>query len=212
MELRESIHNELINIYQSKNETIQERYDRYFKGKDITTESDVEQLGYFFLKESYENKTLNENFFTNLFSNFGGNVEQQLKEWMIGKAMDWFVKPFLGKIGGQDGQMYENIKKYVQITFAEMPFTEIVSTVTDCEKMIRLMTYGLFEYLLDKMLTNLNLDGVIVDNIRQELDRTFIEQSGIANKIASVVDNVVCGKSQSLKDRLSGFDLDFSFE
>lgn len=214
MNLRESLHNELVNVYNTKNETLEERYNRYFEGKTFTNESEIESLGYFIIRESYHNKTLNEgflDFFGGLFTNLGGNVEQQLKEWVIGKAMDWFLKPFIGKIGGEDGQMYEKIKKYMQITFAEMPFTQIVSTITNCDKMTQLMTYGLFEYLLDSMLSKLNLDGVIVDNIRQELDRTFIEQSDLANKIASMVSGVVCGTSEKLSSKLKDFDVDFSF-
>lgn len=214
MKLRESLHNELVNVYNSKNETIEDRYQKYFGGKTLTTESEIESLGYFILRESYHNTTLNEglsDFFGGLFSNLGGNVEQQLKEWLIGKAMDIFLKRFIGKIGGEDGQMYEKIKKYMQITFAEMPFTQIVSTITNCEKMTQLMTYGFFEYLLDSMLSKLNLDGVLVDNIRQELDRTFIEQSELANKIASMVSGVVCGVSEKLSSKLKDFDVDFSF-
>ena len=112
MNLREALHSELVDVYQRKNETSQDRFNKYFSGKTFTTESEIESLGYFILREQYHNKTLNENFFTNLFSNFGGNVEQQLKEWLIGKGMDWFVKPFFNKVGGEDSRMYENIKKY----------------------------------------------------------------------------------------------------
>ena len=73
------------------------------------------------------------------------------------------------------------------------------------------MTFGLFEYLLDTMISKVGLSGPIVDNIRQELDRSFIENSALVNKIASIAEDVVCGKSDSLKDRLKDFDVDFSF-
>lgn len=209
MDLRESIHNELVNLYKTKELTVEERFNNYFEGKDLS--ENIDDLGMFILKEAYHNNTLNEGLFDflgGLFGNLGGNVEQQLKEWVIGKAMDWFVKPFLGKIGGEDSGMYENIKKYVQITFAEMPFTEIVSTITDCDKMIQLMTYGLFEYLLDAMMSKVGLDGVMVDTIRQELDRAFIEDSSLANRIAGIVSGAVCGKSDAIKEKLK--DLSFS--
>lgn len=211
MNLREALHSELVDVYQRKNETSQDRFNKYFSGKTFTTESEIESLGYFILREQYHNKTLNENFFTNLFSNFGGNVEQQLKEWLIGKGMDWFVKPFFNKVGGEDSRMYENIKKYVQVTFAEIPFSEVLSTMSDCTKMSKLMTFGLFEYLLDTMITKVGLSGAIVDNIRQELDRSFVENSALVNKVASIAEDVVCGKSDSLKDKLKDFDVDFSF-
>ena len=209
MDLRESIHNELVNLYKTKELTVEERFNNYFEGKDLS--ENIDDLGMFILKEAYHNNTLNEGLFDflgGLFGNLGGNVEQQLKEWVIGKAMDWFVKPFLGKIGGEDSGMYENIKKYVQITFAEMPFTEVVSTITDCDKMIQLMTYGLFEYLLDTMMSKVGLDGVMVDTIRQELDRAFIEDSGLANRVAGIVSGTVCGKSDAIKEKLK--DLSFS--
>lgn len=217
MNLRESLHKELINVYNSKTETVEDRYNKVFEGITFTNENEIEMLGNFILNEAFKSERLEEgvleegifDFFGNLIGGLGGNVTEQLKEWLIGKLMDWFVKPFLGKIGGADGQMYEEIKRYVQVTFAEMPFTEIVSTVTDCDKMTRLMTYGLFEYLLNKMLLSLNLDGIIVDTIRQELDKTFIEQSAIANKIATIVGDTVCGNADKIKSNLA--DIDFSF-
>lgn len=214
MNLREALHNELVDVYQRKNETSQDRFNKYFSGKTFTTESEIESLGYFILREQYHNNTINEglgDFISGLFGNLGGNVEQQLKEWLIGKGMDWFVKPFFNKVGGEDSAMYENIKKYVQVTFAEMPFSEVLSTMSDCSKMSKLMTFGLFEYLLDTMISKVGLSGPIVDNIRQELDRSFIENSALANKVASIAEDVVCGKSDSLKDRLKDFDVDFSF-
>jgi hypothetical protein len=209
MDLKESIHNELVNLYKTKELTIEERFNNYFGDKDLN--ENIEDLGYFILKESYNDNTINEglgSFISGLFGNLGGNVEQQLKEWAIGKAMDWFVKPFFNKVGGEDSGMYESIKKYVQITFAEMPFTEMVSTLSDCDKVTKLMTYGLFEYLLDNMLSKLRLDGVIVDNIRQELDRKFIEESGLAEKISSLVSGTICGKSESIREKLK--NLSFS--
>jgi len=167
------------------------------------------------LRESFNNdNNLNEglfDFFGGLFKNFGGNVEEQLKEWVIGKAMDWFVKPFLGQIGGEDGTMYENIKKYVQVTFADMPFTQIVSTITDCNKMTKLLILGMFEFMLDKMLSNLSFDSVIMDNIRQQLDKSFIEDSELINKITLSIGDAICGNTGALKDKLSDMDLDFSF-
>lgn len=207
MDLRESIHNELVNLYKTKELTVEERFNNYFEGKDLS--ENIDDLGMFILKEAYHNNTLNEgafegvsSFITGLFGNLGGNVEQQLKEWLIGKAMDWFVKDFFVKVGGEDSAMYESIKRYVQITFAEMPFTEMVSTLTDCDKVSKLMIYGLFEYILDAMLSKLSLDGIIVDTIRQELDRTFIEDSGLAEKISSFVSDTICGKSNSIKEKL----------
>jgi hypothetical protein len=209
MDLKESIHNELVNLYKTKELTVEERFNNYFGDKDLN--ENIEDLGYFILKESYIDNTINEglgSFITGLFGNLGGNVEQQLKEWLIGKAMDWFVKGFFVKVGGEDSAMYESIKKYVQITFAEMPFTEMVSTLTDCDKVSKLMIYGLFEYILDAMLSKLSLDGVIVDTIRQELDRTFIEESELAEKIASFVGDTICGKSNSIREKIK--NLSFS--
>ena len=214
MELKESIHKSLVKLYDSKTSTVEERYKKMF-GDVVITEQHIEPLGYFMLRESFNNdNNLNEglfDFFGGLFKNFGGNVEEQLKEWVIGKAMDWFVKPLLGKIGGEDGAMYENIKKYVQVTFADMPFTQIVSTITNCSKMTKLLILGMFEFMLDKMLTNLSFDSVIMDNIRQQLDKSFIEDSSLINKLTDMVDDVVCSKTSNLKDKLSDMDLDFSF-
>jgi hypothetical protein len=209
MDLKESIHNELVNLYKTKELTVEERFNNYFGDKDLN--ENIEDLGYFILKESYNDNSINEqfgSFITGLFGNLGGNIEQQLKEWLIGKAMDWFVKDFFVKVGGGDSAMYNSIKKYVQITFAEMAFTEMVSTLTDCGKVSKLMIYGLFEYILDIMLSKLSLDGVIVDTIRQELDRTFIEESGLAEKIASFVSDTICGKSESIREKIK--NLSFS--
>lgn len=206
MDLRESIHNELVNLYKTKELTLEERFNNYFEGKDLS--ENIDDLGMFILKEAYHNNTLNESFLGGLFGNLGDNIKQQLKEWIIGKAMDWFVKPFLGKIGGEDSGFYENIKKYIQVTFAEMPFSEVVSTITNCDKMMPLLTYGLFEYLLDVMLSKVGLDGVMVDTIRQELDRAFIEDSAIANKISDIAKDTLCGKSDAIKEKIK--DLSFS--
>lgn len=218
MNLRESIHNELLNVYSEKNTTIEERYEKFFGGREITTEQDIELLGYYILHETFRAQKLEEglwdtatNFLGGLFSNFGGNVKEQLKEWLIGKLMDWFVKPFIGKIGGEDGQLYESIKQYIQVTFADMPFTDIVSTITDCSKMTKLLILGLFEYMIVKMLGSLNLDSVIIDNMRQQLDKVLIEDSAMVNKLTDMVDEFVCSKTGSIKDKLKDFDLDFSF-
>ena len=61
------------------------------------------------------------------------------------------------------------------------------------------------------MLTNLSFDSVIMDNIRQQLDKSFIEDSSLINKLTDMVDDVVCSKTSNLKDKLSDMDLDFSF-
>ena len=216
MKLKESIHNQLVNLYDTKNSTLEERYSKLF-GETELTEQHIEPLGYFILRESFNNDSLNEgfgDFFTGLFSNFGGNVQEQLKEWVIGKAMDWFVKPFLGEIGGKDGEngaFYENLKRYVQVTFADMPFMDIVSTIQDCNKMTKLLILGMFEFMLDKMLSNLSFDSVIMDNIRQQLDKSFIEDSELINKITLSIGGALCDRSSSLKDKLKDMDLDFSF-
>lgn len=213
MKLKESIHNQLVNLYDTKNSTLEERYSKLF-GETELTEQHIEPLGYFILRESFNNDSLNEgfgDFFTGLFSNFGGNVQEQLKEWVIGKVMDWFVKPFIGKIGGEDGAMYENIKRYMQVTFADMPFTEIISTITNCTKVTKLLILGMFEFMLDKMLSSFSFDSVIMDNIRQQLDKSFIEDSALINRITDIADDVVCSRTSNLKDKLKDMDLDFSF-
>tara|TARA_R110000803_G_scaffold129867_11_gene197220 strand:+ start:6262 stop:6906 length:645 start_codon:yes stop_codon:yes gene_type:complete len=213
MKLKESIHNQLVNLYDTKNSTLEERYSKLF-GETELTEQHIEPLGYFILRESFNNDSLNEgfgDFFTGLFSNFGGNVQEQLKEWVIGKVMDWFVKPFIGKIGGEDGAMYENIKRYMQVTFADMPFTEIISTITNCTKVTKLLILGMFEFMLDKMLSSFSFDSVIMDNIRQQLDKSFIEDSALINRITDIADDVVCSRTSSLKDKLKDMDIDFSF-
>ena len=213
MKLKESIHNQLVNLYDTKNSTLEERYSKLF-GETELTEQHIEPLGYFILRESFNNDSLNEgfgDFFTGLFSNFGGNVQEQLKEWVIGKVMDWFVKPFIGKIGGEDGAMYENIKRYMQVTFADMPFTEIISTITNCTKVTKLLILGMFEFMLDKMLSSFSFDSVIMDNIRQLLDKSFIEDSALINRITDIADDVVCSRTSNLKDKLKDMDLDFSF-
>ena len=76
---------------------------------------------------------------------------------------------------------------------------------------LTVLILGMFEFMLDKMLSNLSFDSVIMDNIRQQLDKSFIEDSELINKITLSIGDAICGNTGALKDKLSDMDLDFSF-
>lgn len=209
MKLREAIHSELVDLYNKKNSTIEQRFNNEFK--DINESNvNIDKLGTFILRESFNGEdNLNEglfDFFGNLLGGLGGNVSEQLKEWAIGKVMDWFVKPLVTKLGADEG-LYSSLRTYVQVTFADIPLMEIMSTITNCAKMTKILVLGFFEFVLTSMLSKLKLDSVFIDTIRQELDKSFIENSAFINKISMKVSDVVCGAADGLKNNIANSPL-----
>ena len=223
MNLKESIKKELLAKYEAKNTTIEERFKKHFSDLDLTkelSESDVKKLGNFILLEVYNQEgEINEGLFSGitsfiggLFGNLGGNVTEQLKEWLVG----WVLDKTVGKIfnattvNAETGEVtytpfYNMFRSTVKNTLAELSFGELIEVATDCDKLTKHLTLGFTEAMLEEMLGKLNLDGVIVDNIRQELDKTFIENSTFINKLAGSISKYVCGATESIRNSVNNF-------
>ena len=159
------------------------------------------------LRETINNEgQLNEgifDFFGNLFGGLGGNIGEQLKEWAIGKVLDWMVKPVVVNLMGANQEFYNHIKKFIQVTFADIPLGEVMSTITDCTKMTKIMILGFSEFMLATVIEKLSLTGVIADTLRQELDKTFIEGSDFITGVTEKVAAYVCPIADQLRDNVS---------
>lgn len=205
MEIKNLLHEELVSLYNEKNVSYRDIYKEKFAGKEIN-ESNIGEFTVFLIKAD-ENSTINEgigSFIKGLFTNMPSNVEEQVKEWAIGKILDTLAKPVLTRFLKVSDASYMELRDYLKVTFAEMPLKDLVQVVRSCDRMVTLLINGIFEYIIKKAIDATGFQGIFADNIRQQLDKSFVEGSPMFNNIAETIKSSVCSFTDNISDYMSG--------
>jgi hypothetical protein len=205
MEIRNLLHEELVNLYNEKNVSYRDIYKEKFAGVKID-ESNIGEFTAFLIKAD-EHAQINEgigSFIKGLFTNMPDNVGEQVKEWAIAKILDTLAKPVLTKFLKMGDSSYMELRDYLKVTFAEIPLGQLVQVVRSCDKMVSLLLGGVMEYVIKKAIDATGFTGVFADNIRQQLDKSLVEGSPMFNQFADSIKASVCNFTDNVSDYMSG--------